>query len=211
LSKIHTYEDYAKIIDEVTKDKDIGLLVNNAGLGQSGPFIEVDGVDRIQNMINVNALHPVYLTKAMLNKNFLQRKHRSGIINVSSVMGRTNMPSFQIYGATKRLLSYFSKILANESKMLGHTVDVLDYRPAFMATKLSGQSESLIAPSTEVCAKASLDALQLTRRSNGLFIHHISEYAMEWADWFIPGPYYKSFYKEGRAAWIKETTPIQDS
>jgi len=198
------YADYEKLVREIPEDMDIGLLVNNAGLGNSGPFKDVDSISSLQNLVNVNALHPVYMTYAMLNLRFKARKFRSGVLNVSSVMGRTLMPAFQAYGATKRFLSYFSYIFATEAKMEGTNIDCLDYRPAFMATKLSGQTAGLFTSTPAASAKASLDAIHLSKVSNGLFIHHLSEYGMEWADWFIPSLYYKNFFKEGKKAWKAE-------
>lgn len=44
LSKIYKYEDYERIVKEIPEDMDIGLLINNAGLGNSGPFKDVDGI-----------------------------------------------------------------------------------------------------------------------------------------------------------------------
>ena len=114
---------------------DIALVVNNAGLGTPGPFKDVEG---IENLVSVNALHPIYMTKAMINLKFEKRQFRSGILNVSSTMSRTLVPGFTTYGATKKILSVFTKVLAIEAGMYKKSWDVLDYRPGFMPTKLSG-------------------------------------------------------------------------
>jgi len=44
LSKIYQYQDYERIVKEIPEDMDVGLLINNAGLGNSGPFKDVDGI-----------------------------------------------------------------------------------------------------------------------------------------------------------------------
>lgn len=135
LSKINKYEDYENIVKGIPADMDIGLVVNNAGLGTPGPFKDVDS---LENLVAVNALHPIYMTKAMINLKFEKRQFRSGILNVSSTMSRTLVPGFTTYGATKKILSTFTKILGMEASMYKKPWDVLDYRPGFMPTKLSG-------------------------------------------------------------------------
>jgi len=91
----------------------------------------------MQTNLNVNLLYPVYLSKAVLPR-FQKRSERSGIINVSSVMSVWHCPGFSFYSAPKVFLSYFSKALSYEFKAEGGKIDVLDYKPAYVATKMSG-------------------------------------------------------------------------
>ena len=69
---------------EFCKDKNIDMLVNNAGYGLFGRFDEIDLDDEI-DMINVNitALH--ILTKLFLRD--FKKKNRGIILNVASVAG----------------------------------------------------------------------------------------------------------------------------
>ena len=65
LAKYTTISDYEKIADQV-KDLDIAMLLLNAGVAQFYPFTEASN-DLIEQMVSVNALHPIYLAKVLLN------------------------------------------------------------------------------------------------------------------------------------------------
>jgi len=85
---------------------DVALVVNNAGTGMPGTIMEQDPAD-VQFEINLNALHPVYHTRAWL-KRMQERKNRSGIINVASTMASSKMVANSTYCMTKAFLSMVS-------------------------------------------------------------------------------------------------------
>jgi short-subunit dehydrogenase len=64
----------------------------------------------VEDMINVNCLHPVYLNKALLPR-LSVRKGRKAIINVSSIASVGPIPGLAIYNSTKTFLSYFTTAL----------------------------------------------------------------------------------------------------
>jgi short-subunit dehydrogenase len=66
LSKCTTISDYEKLGDEMN-DIDIAMLILNAGVAQWYPFAEATN-ELIEQMVVVNALHPVYLAKVLLNR-----------------------------------------------------------------------------------------------------------------------------------------------
>ena len=49
------------------KDIDIGVLILNAGIAIMTPFKDLTD-DEIENTININALHPIYLAKALVQQ-----------------------------------------------------------------------------------------------------------------------------------------------
>ena len=57
-------DDYQFIRDQF-KDMDIGVLLLNAGCAQFGPFKEMTD-DEIEGIVSTNALHVVYLAKALI-------------------------------------------------------------------------------------------------------------------------------------------------
>ena len=65
LAKSTRYEDYANIAEQL-KDIDIGMLFLNAGIAVMGPFKDLYPKE-IEEMVTINALHPIYLCKALLN------------------------------------------------------------------------------------------------------------------------------------------------
>ncbi len=89
----------------------INLLINNAGLGDYGPF-ETAEADRIQEQIDVNISGLVQLTHALLP--FLRRDRPAGILNVSSLAGVLPLPDMAIYAATKAFVTSFSEALRIE-------------------------------------------------------------------------------------------------
>lgn len=94
LSKI---ENVYKLYED-TKNKDVDILINNAGFGLFGEFFETD-LDRELEMIdlNIKALH--ILTKLFL-KDFIN-KDSGYILNVASSAGFMAGPKLSTYYATK--------------------------------------------------------------------------------------------------------------
>lgn len=96
---------------EFCRDKDIDLLVNNAGYGIFGRFDETDLEDEI-NMINVNVTAMHILAKLFF-RDF--KKHNRGIIiNVASVAGFMSGPLLSSYYASKNYVLKLSVALAEE-------------------------------------------------------------------------------------------------
>ena len=63
LTKISEYENIAAQL----KDIDIGMLILNAGWQQAAPFLDLRP-DLIEYTVNINAVHPAYLSKVLVNQ-----------------------------------------------------------------------------------------------------------------------------------------------
>jgi short-subunit dehydrogenase len=100
----------------------IDLLINNAGLGDLGPFATSD-LERVEQMILVNMLAPTLLTRRLLPA-MLARK-RGAILNVSSSAGFLPIPEFAVYAASKAYLTSFSEGLRAELRGTGVSVSAL--------------------------------------------------------------------------------------
>jgi short-subunit dehydrogenase len=61
-------EDYETVVHEVPAEFDVAIVINNAGYGMPGGVHELRGKEDIQFEITLNALHPVYHSKAWLNR-----------------------------------------------------------------------------------------------------------------------------------------------
>jgi short-subunit dehydrogenase len=92
------------------------LLINNAGLGDSGPFATSDSV-RNEQMTFVNILALSALTRHFLPQ-MIARRH-GGILNVSSSAGFLPIPNFAVYAATKAYVTSFSEALRAELRGTG--------------------------------------------------------------------------------------------
>lgn len=100
----------------------INVLVNDAGFGEYGPFIETD-LQKELAMIQLNAASLVHLTKLYL-RDMVPRKHGK-ILQLGSVVSFMPNPLQAIYGATKAFILSFSESLQNELKDTGITVTIL--------------------------------------------------------------------------------------
>src|SRR5713101_1008293 len=100
----------------------VDLLINNAGLGDSGPFANSDPVRNSEmTLVNVTAL--TSLTRHLVPQ--MITKHRGGILNVSSSAGFLPIPGSAVYAATKAYVTSFSEALRAELRGTGVSVCAL--------------------------------------------------------------------------------------
>ena len=109
----------SKIVAELPT---IDVLVNNAGVGDFGPFAEADP-DRTLAMIQLNITSLTALTRAYL-PGMLERG--SGrIMNVASTASFQPGPLMAVYYATKSYVLSFTEAIAEETRGSGVTVTAL--------------------------------------------------------------------------------------
>ena len=101
---------------------DVDLLINNAGLGDSGSFATSDPI-RNEQMTLVNIVALTRLTRHLLPR--MIARQRGGILNVSSSAGFLPIPDFAIYAATKAYVTSFSEALRAELRGTGVSVCAL--------------------------------------------------------------------------------------
>lgn len=101
---------------------EIDTLVNDAGVGQSGPFAETP-IGRDIEMIRLNIEALIRLTKVFLPPMLSRNSGR--ILNVGSIAGFQPGPLLAVYHATKAFVNSFSEALAEELKDTGITVTAL--------------------------------------------------------------------------------------
>ena len=105
-------------------DLDLGLLVNNAGLGGAGRFDKLES-ERIRQMVNLNCMAPAMLTHALLPD--FKSRGRGAIIITGSVASRQPLPLHGVYGATKAFDLMLGESLWVELR--GEGIDVLVLEP----------------------------------------------------------------------------------
>jgi short-subunit dehydrogenase len=101
---------------------DVDLLINNAGLGDYGPFATSDPI-RDEQIMLVNMVALTSLTRHLLPP-MIARK-RGGILNVSSSAGFLPIPGLAIYAATKAYVTSLSEALRAELRGTGVSVCAL--------------------------------------------------------------------------------------
>jgi len=109
---------------------DVDLLVNNAGFGTYGPFVDGDSA-RDADEIRVNCEALVTLTHAFLPA--IVERDRGGVINICSTAGFQPIPYEAIYAATKAFALSFTEALSEELR--GSGVRVLAVNPGPVPTE----------------------------------------------------------------------------
>jgi short-subunit dehydrogenase len=108
------------------KTKEMGItvnvLVNDAGQGEWGPFVETD-IERDLEIIQLNISSLVSLTKYYLRD--MVSRNEGKILMVGSEAGTTPMPLLAVYAATKAFVLSFSAALVNELKDNDITITAL--------------------------------------------------------------------------------------
>ena len=90
---------------------EIDHLVNNAGFGLAGAFVDLDAGEQTR-MLRLNCEALLRLSRHFAPK-FVE-KRAGGIIHVASTAGHQPMPFMATYGATKAFVLSFSVALAEE-------------------------------------------------------------------------------------------------
>lgn len=103
-------ENCMKLHEEV---KDIDVLINNAGFGDFGKFVDTDIEKEIQ-MIELNITSVHLLTKLYLKDMVKENKGR--ILNVASIAGFMPGPLMATYYATKNYIVRLSEAIREELK-----------------------------------------------------------------------------------------------
>src|SRR5881409_3872306 len=147
---------------------DVNVLVNNAGLGDSGAFSTSDPI-RNEQMTLVNIVALTMLTRHLLPRMIARRC--GGILNVSSSAGFLPIPDFAVYAASKAYVTSFSEALRAELRGTGVNVCTLCPGPVHtefqeVARRPGGQRDSgpelLHVPAEQVVREA-LAALEADR------------------------------------------------
>ena len=94
----------------------IDLLVNNAGVGSHGRFVDEDP-DAVTRQIQLNCTSLVALTSALLPP--MITRGRGGVINVASTAAFQPIPTMAVYAASKAFVLSFSEALWAETNTTG--------------------------------------------------------------------------------------------
>tara|TARA_B100001287_G_C22660586_1_gene520127 strand:- start:510 stop:1271 length:762 start_codon:yes stop_codon:yes gene_type:complete len=118
LSKTDSPEKLYKIL----KNKDIDVLINNAGFGTFGKFHKTDWKIE-KDMINLHVLNTTHLTKLFLKD--MVKKNEGKILNIASVAAFQPGPLMSLYYATKAYILHFTEAISNEVKDKNICISVL--------------------------------------------------------------------------------------
>lgn len=116
-----------QVVSEIeAKHGAIGALINNAGIATGGP-LETFGEAELRKVFEVNLFALWALTARVLPK---MREARDGvIINVSSMAGRSALPTMGVYAASKHAVTGMTEALRLELRPFGVRVALIEPGP----------------------------------------------------------------------------------
>ncbi len=112
----------------------LDIVINNAGVGISGPLEEIP-MEEIKNNFETNFFGPIEVMKAALPQMRLQK---SGlIINITSIAGYMGLPYRSVYSASKGALELVTEALRMEVKSFG--IQITNVAPGDFATNIASR------------------------------------------------------------------------
>jgi short-subunit dehydrogenase len=134
----------------------IGLLVYNAAYCPIGLFEEITE-EQLARVIAVNITSPLLLAK-LLSESMI-KKHRGGIVLMSSLAGTQGSPKLASYGASKAFNAILAEGLWKELKP--HGIDVIASCAGAILTPGYRQSQQARAPGTLQAAEVAEKTLNM--------------------------------------------------
>lgn len=98
--------DLAAVEARLRSDTRIGILINNAGMAQSGAFVQ-QGAQAIETLIGLNTTAVTRLAAAIAPR--LVEAGVGSIVNIGSVVGLAPEFGMTVYGATKAFVLFLSQ------------------------------------------------------------------------------------------------------
>ena len=161
---------YDDILDQL-KDLDIGVLINNVGVGYEHPeyFCEV-AAEGLWQLVNVNVAAVTLLTRALLPS--MVEKKRGVIVNISSFAGIYPMGLISVYSATKSYMTFFTQALQQEYSGSGITIQSVN--PLLVVSKMSKvKRASFFIPSPDGFVRQAIRTIGYQPVTVGCFAHQL--------------------------------------
>lgn len=149
--------DLQNVVNDLSADKSITLLVNNAGTSTLGS-VTATSVVKQKAMIGVNITALMLLSNAVLPL-FIER-NEGVLVNIASVLGFHSLPNSAIYSGTKGFVVQYTSGLQEELKETNVRVQLVN--PAATATEiweLSGVPLSALEASSIMTTEDCVDAI----------------------------------------------------
>lgn len=131
--EIRSAESITQCVDAVVQQYGrIDVLINNAGVGITGPLEEIP-LDQIRANFETNFFGPIAIIKAVLP---VMRQHGGGrILNITSIAGYMGLPFRSPYSASKGALELISEGLSMEVARFGIRISCI--APGDFATNIA--------------------------------------------------------------------------
>lgn len=122
----------AGIEELITKAGKIDVVINNAGVGITGPIEETPETE-IRHAFKTNFLGPINVIKAVLPQ--MRKQGYGHILNITSIAGYMGLPYRGIYSATKAALEITIEAMRMETLQFG--IKMTNVAPGDFATNIA--------------------------------------------------------------------------
>ena len=155
--------DLQKLLNQLRTEK-YDMLINNAGAGVYGQFIDIPLEDQLNTMeLNMNAL-------VALSYGFLETAASgSTLVNIGSLLAHSSFPGAAVYAGTKSFVANFTESLWYEFKQKG--IFILSFNPGATksdfhkhAGKQANAFPDFVLSSVQDVAKELVVALEKSRK-----------------------------------------------
>ena len=170
----------------------LDVLINNAGIGATGHFMDSDPAT-LRSIFETNFFGLCEVTRLFLP--LLKQGTTPAIVNISSVVGRRALPARSLYSASKFAVAGFSEAIRAE--LAKDNIDVVVVNPGLTQTNFSKNMleakakipmDHLRGMTSEEVAEATLDAtaagkyeITLTRQGKLLvFVARFFPWIVDW-------------------------------
>ncbi len=119
---IRRHDDVVRSVAEAARKFTIYGLVNNAGVGHFGPFVDISEQE-IGEMLETNVLGTIFLTKAILP--LLAEKGEGRIMNIISTAGLRGKVNEAVYVASKFAVRGLTESLQKEYEGTGIVINAV--------------------------------------------------------------------------------------
>ena len=130
---------YAELESKLKADGIMGVdvLFNVAGMSSRGSVLSTD-IQTVENIMNINFMAPVALTKAVLPSMISRRcEEPRHVVVISSVQGKVAIPFRSTYSASKHAVQGYFDSLRSELVGSNANVRVMIVSPGYVVTNLS--------------------------------------------------------------------------
>ena len=122
----------AAFAEIIQKSGRVDVVINNAGVGITGPLEEIP-TQEIKNNFETNFFGPIEVMKAVLPQ---MRMQKSGlIINITSIAGYMGLPYRSVYSASKGALELITEAVRMEVKSFG--IHITNVAPGDFVTNIA--------------------------------------------------------------------------
>ena len=132
----------AEIVSERIGNVCLSGLINNAGIGISGPVL-LQPMDEIRKHFDVNVFGPISVVRAFVGM-LGGDEHRTGpkgrIVNITSIAGKFVGPFFGAYAGSKHALEAYTDAMRRELMLYG--IDVVAVGPGGVDTPITNKGEA---------------------------------------------------------------------